>query len=910
MSELESHTQLFHLLSDLSPQFQNVLFESPTENELIGDEHERMSDEGSLPLHESLGKSGSASNIAPQQQQDRLENQQIASNGGDPHNVTIAASSTANAHQQPVATTNHHQDDLMLLVDENDLNLTDFMLSDPSNSSLLESFFPNLEMEQRKRHDVQQKESQQNFSRNTDTYIRLVQGFVNAPKERQPGGKDNVRYPLPLQSVKLLTELIPRGVDIYDLSVTAHVLGFEKNKKDKVVLGSSIDERKFVQEGDVYLAKFDNLIIKYSSHLHGSKLAVRFTLLDAQRQEVCFVDSQAFATITKRGVEKRKERRTAKRKRVFPSTSQDSSITKDSPDSTPSTATPDTASEKKGKIRVQSSIHSVEPPCGPCQGGLMAKIRGEALIATPISQMLILFGVNPSPEIVSVKRNTIICEVPSAPAPGMVDVSVTISSDDRKGADQISSDATYKYLDENSPEDLQELLQAMFKKKLNIITSPTTPLAHQQGTQISKPPQPIPFHSSSSNPSHQRTAKFSSFSIPILSEPAVEQFMMGQLKDVCGFSILHHAARRGFTQLLNHVTNRLVDDIDDCDNFGRTALMWSVEGGHAESARLLFEMGAEISHKDDVNDNMLHIAARTENVEALEAFLCYLIHQDDIYCSTANVLLEMLDQENDYGETPFSIAEEKDTLDMENLFDMIHSTCEDKLKRDKTFPVADIVLRSGEDNGKRLSDLGCSHMSMHFLANQFEIYLTNHMERYMAVIPHDIIAFVILSEGDERVEFTFKQSPNLFRLQKSSGHEDETPTSADDQHDPWAPFDESFEHPLSRSLSFFATLSTERIRKIYPFIQSCASLHEFKPMAFVFQDISGGEELSCAKNKSSQQKTGQKSAFSHKPKSMSPSMGAARGLQHQKVFAHPFMNSKTHPIVGNASSSEESRVGL
>jgi hypothetical protein len=57
---------------------------------------------------------------------------------------------------------------------------------------------------------------------------------------------------------------------------------------------------KFTKENE-YKVSFTQLLVKYSSHLNGQKLSIRFTLLDSNGKPISFIDSYEFETITKRG---------------------------------------------------------------------------------------------------------------------------------------------------------------------------------------------------------------------------------------------------------------------------------------------------------------------------------------------------------------------------------------------------------------------------------------------------------------------------------------------------------------------------------------------------------------------------------------------------------------------------------
>jgi len=251
-------------------------------------------------------------------------------------------------------------------------------------------------------------------------YLRLVEGFNSSLRGRkQPGGKDNSKEYLPIQKV----ELYPiKGVEPLTMICKASVCGYDKVKRDKIILGE-LGEKKFQEESKRYFATFDNLIVKFSSHLNGQKLSLRFSLLDSQKNLVSFVDSFEFETITKRGKEKQVERE--KRKRV------------------------DTFED--------SLVSYVTPSLGPCTGGQLVKIYGQNFICPPVHQTIIKFGDRLVREIHSIKRNCIICETPQGD-PGIVQVSVSF--------DKITfspTEATYQYVNPNTQEGVSVLLQNLFK---------------------------------------------------------------------------------------------------------------------------------------------------------------------------------------------------------------------------------------------------------------------------------------------------------------------------------------------------------------------------------------------------------------------------------------------------------------
>lgn len=252
-------------------------------------------------------------------------------------------------------------------------------------------------------------------------YIRLIEGFNSSLRgKKQPGGKDNSKHYLPIQKV----EYFPiKGLEPNSMICKASVCGYDKVKRDKIILGE-LGEKKFIEENKRFIATFDNLIIKFSSHLNGQKLSLRFSLLDSNRNCISFVDSFEFETITKRGKEKQVERE--KRKRV------------------------DSLED--------SLVSYVTPSLGPATGGQLVKIYGQNFICPPMNQTIIKFGDRLVREIHSIKRNCIICETPSS-EPGTVQVSVSF---DKKTF--LPTEATYQYVNPNTQEGVSVLLQNLFKE--------------------------------------------------------------------------------------------------------------------------------------------------------------------------------------------------------------------------------------------------------------------------------------------------------------------------------------------------------------------------------------------------------------------------------------------------------------
>lgn len=783
-----------------------------------------------------------------------------------PHTHTLNSNDTANLLQTEQFTPN----EILLFDVENELNYAEFLTSDPSNISIVNSYFPN--SSNFSNHFTPSNFSNISnsdlFTKNTNVYIRLVEGFINPPKERQPGGRDNMKHPLPVHTIKLLTDLLPSNVDIYDLTVIASVMGFDKDKSNKLLLGNAIDERKFIHQDNEYLAKFDNLIVKFSSHLHGAKLFIRFTLQDAQKQDICYVDAQPFSTITKRGIEKRKERG-GKRKRM------------DSEDERPTQ-----------RLKIESIINEVDPPCGPCQGGLMARLRGESIFVTPESRLAVRFGNNLSPEIVSVNRNGIVCEIPPSPSPGLVPVTV------ETGADQppIKSNATYKYINQNSMNDVQELLQVMFRGRLHITTpnnennnerNSMYPMQSFESYSINQTTQQsfnndinllsnlsIQSHNSDNQMSKRKLKKFIAFSVPTLDSEIFDRFIYGEFSDPCGFNILHHAAARGYSELISYLANEYIEDIDPVDNFGRTPFLWSIQEGHIETALTLYELGCNLYHRDLANDNFLHIATRTNLAETLETILKSILKNDDNVFTLTEKLIEMIYHENDNGDTPLSISHEY--KEMEYLLKSFE-TQRNAIKNESfIFNMDEITLRSGDDNSKKLSSLGYSGLKLSIESDRFIIYFNYNNLLHKSIIQFSTIAFLIVSSPNSRIELTLKESPSVYQ----SNNRKNWNLSQNNIH-------------LSKTLSFFMMIPSDKIEDILPFIKKQSCLNEFLPGSFHFVT---SEQI--AKNSK-----GSTNTFETKSSTSPKLLGKENNKKKFGTIEKKL--TKIHPILKNVTSETE-----
>lgn len=69
-------------------------------------------------------------------------------------------------------------------------------------------------------------------------------------------------------------------------------------------------------------------------------------------------------------------------------------------------------------------------------------------------------------------------------------------------------------------------------------------------------------------------------------------------------------AQTGETQSVRDLLAEGTKDLDAADGTGRTALMYSVEGGHDEIVEMLLAAGASLDRQDQSGETALHLAAR------------------------------------------------------------------------------------------------------------------------------------------------------------------------------------------------------------------------------------------------------------------------------------------------------------
>ncbi|XP_046562935.1 ankyrin repeat domain-containing protein 17-like isoform X1 [Haliotis rubra] len=91
--------------------------------------------------------------------------------------------------------------------------------------------------------------------------------------------------------------------------------------------------------------------------------------------------------------------------------------------------------------------------------------------------------------------------------------------------------------------------------------------------------------------------------------------------DERGNTILHVACIGGNVAIVRHLLSQCSLGVDCRGETGRTAVMWSAIGGHMELLTHLVQTGADLSLKDDDNNNIFHLACLGGSVEVCNLLL-------------------------------------------------------------------------------------------------------------------------------------------------------------------------------------------------------------------------------------------------------------------------------------------------
>lgn len=458
------------------------------------------------------------------------------------------------------------------------------------------------------------------------------------------------------------------------------------------------------------MAAFDNIICKFSSHNNGQKLFLRFVLCDGSKTRICFIDSEEFETITKRGIDKQKKR-------------------------------------KRSDSDSAATVEDVDPACGFTTGGQLVKVTGFGFLCPPLSHATVLFGVKESPEIHSMKRNVIICETPAAEKPCSVDVTVSF---DKKS--YLQSNAKYRYVDPNDEQGMKEMLKYLMKSNNN------TPIDH--GSKMA-PDSPDNQTSIISNATSQNM-------------PPMASWLKGIESDYRGYTLLHFSCAYGFVELSHLLVASNYFDLDVQDNYGKSAIYWACWSNNSFLVQDLIHHGASIDMQDDMGENLFHIMAHDNLAAMAKDVLFGLLHRDDAIKTNATLIKTLLEQPNKQDQTPMDIAKQQrydDDEDEDNgdylcaIFNAVHKICvKQSVIPDLT--LSSVIFRNAPMIGKNLFDVlpSITECSLKLDKDMFVLCLFGGLQRekqFFVQLEHRNLAFLILDSQKQTVEWTLRQTPEI-----------------------------------------------------------------------------------------------------------------------------------------------------
>ncbi|KAK6177800.1 hypothetical protein SNE40_015832 [Patella caerulea] len=160
-------------------------------------------------------------------------------------------------------------------------------------------------------------------------------------------------------------------------------------------------------------------------------------------------------------------------------------------------------------------------------------------------------------------------------------------------------------------------------------------------------------------------------------------------KDVHGNNILHHACRVGTLETVQYLIQNIVRDVNTKNRIGRTPLFDCCESKIDAIAKieLLVEEGANIAHKDNKNDQILHIACSGGILETVK----YLIDALKIDVNTTGFK----------NRTPFMNCVSSKASPLDKMKFLVskgavtgaidHTHCNNALHRASSFGTAEVV---------------------------------------------------------------------------------------------------------------------------------------------------------------------------------------------------------------------------
>jgi len=236
-------------------------------------------------------------------------------------------------------------------------------------------------------------------------------------------------------------------------------------------------------------------------------------------------------------------------------------------------------------------------------------------------------------------------------------------------------------------------------------------------------------------------------------------------KDANGATILHSCAISNSNELASLIIQQQPNLIESVDNYGRTPLFWSFYSGACLTAITLMVNGGKINLQDFDLETPLHIAAKRGKFEETKTILFWLIKHDTEWKYFTQPIYQCLKLKNKQNLAPFELAKDKLKDDeMAALFKGIEEICESKLNSNNTIHIKEIIMKSGDFNGRLLSNLDKSIVSVKIEMLKDNLIMTcykklgDHMKVTMNLKK---CAFIILEKIENKIELTLNNSPNV-----------------------------------------------------------------------------------------------------------------------------------------------------
>lgn len=536
--------------------------------------------------------------------------------------------------------------------------------------------------------------------------IKLVEGFNKPLKDKQIGGKDNTKHTIPTQTVELAASKLPPNSDPSVLCVRASVLGYDRSARTKIILGH-ISDKPFEERASKWISVFDDIVVQFSSHNNGQKLALRFQLLDADKKPVCHVDSYEFETITKRGLEKIKER----------------------------------AKRKRSDSEHESIVEFCDPSMGLTQGGQLVKVMGRGFVCPPATQAVVRFGEKDAREVHSVKRNIIVCETPEGD-PGKVDVTVSL---DKKGI--LPTTATFEYVDPADQERVQEMIRNMLKP-------PHYESDESSSGGSSKKSKGNDGRANNSSPTDMYAWA---------SGKETDNCGFNMLHHAC--------ARGFFELTCFLVENEFCDvnAVDNYGRTALFWAMWAkstIITSYLISKSADMTICDDVNDNFLHIASSVPDADNSDNIQHIKSLLFWMLKFDDSQHNQARFLSNTLKQKNDDGYSVAELAAKHSHNLLADLFKAVEQLS-DAIVKNSSVELDNIKFRSGLNNGKTIKQVLNEDDGVQLsldLSNSFILYAQSANINLRAIIPHHNVAFLILDKKQNTAQFTLMNSPLIESL--------------------------------------------------------------------------------------------------------------------------------------------------